>query len=239
MPEVDGPLVTVVMAVFNGAAFVGEALDSVLGQHYRPLEVIVVDDGSQDDTAKVVGRFSSVRYIRQDNQGPAAARNRGIAAATGEFIAFADHDDRLPPTKLTVQVGHLVAHPEVGCVLGRQEILLEPGATPPDWLRRDRVLNDLGGINFITAVIRRAVLEQVGGFDRSFRTAEDRDLLVRLRAAGVGIEVLPDVVLQRRVHDANLSNENTTRSTPHPLLRSLRATIDRRREAPAPDEAPR
>lgn len=239
MPEVDRPLVTVVMAVFNGAEFVGEALESVLAQHYRPTEVIVVDDGSHDDTGEVVRGFPSVRYIRQENQGPAAARNTGIAAATGEFVAFVDHDDRIPPTKLEVQVGHLLAHPELGCVLGRQEILLEPGTTAPDWLRRDRVLNDLGGINFVTAVIRRPILDQLGGFDPSFRTAEDRDLLVRMRAAGVGIEVLPDVVLQRRVHGANLSNENSTRPTPHPLLRSLRATIDRRREVAEPGEGPR
>lgn len=230
------PLVSVVIAVHNGENYLAQALESILAQDYEPFEVIVVDDGSEDGTSGVAQAFPGVRYVHQHNQGPAAARNHGIALARGELVAFVDHDDRVPPDKLRVQAGHLVENPEVGCVLGRQVIDMEPGKELPQWLQRDLVLNDLGGINFISAMVRSRVLDELGGFDPEYRTAEDRDLMVRMRAAGVKITVLDHVVLLRRIHHSNLSHENEHRTSPHPLLKSLRRTIEQRGTAAAPQE---
>ena len=92
----------------NGAAFVGDALDSVFAQTYAPIEVIVVDDGSEDDTAGVVARRApAARLIRQSRKGPAEARNAGVAAASGEYLAFLDADDLWIPDKLACQVDYL------------------------------------------------------------------------------------------------------------------------------------
>jgi glycosyltransferase involved in cell wall biosynthesis len=220
------PLVSVIVAVHNGERFLDEALQSLFAQDYTPVEAIVVDDGSTDATADVAARFP-VRYVAQDNQGVSAARNAGLALSAGEFVAFLDHDDRWPPDKLRTQVTHLLQNPDVGCVLGRQEIVFAPGTEAPEWLARDPVYGDLDGIPFVSAVIRRTDLERVGGFDPSFTLAEDRDLMVRLRAAGVRIDVIDDVVLHRRFHGENRTYESTGHN--HPLLRSLKAKLDRER----------
>ena len=109
---------SVVIPVFNGERFLAEAIQSVLDQTYEPVEVIAVDDGSTDGSAAIARSFAGVQVIEQPNSGPAGARNAGIAAARGEFLAFVDADDIVPPDKLELQVTHLREHPEVGCVLG-------------------------------------------------------------------------------------------------------------------------
>ena len=114
-------LVTVIVPVYNGEAFIGEALDSALAQDLDGVEVIVVDDGSTDGTREIVKDMAGVQYVWQQNQGPAAARNTALELARGEFVAFLDADDRIPPSKLRTQVGYLRQHPEVGCVLSRHE----------------------------------------------------------------------------------------------------------------------
>ena len=223
------PLVTVVVAVHNGERFLRPALESLYAQDYERFEVVFVDDGSTDASAEIARSFPGIRYVHQQNQGLAAARNTGLALAEGDFLAYLDDDDLLPPRKLCRQAEYLVANPDVGCVLGRQEIMLEPGVEPPEWLTRDRVFGDLDGIPFVSAMIRTQLLRDVGGFDPSYRFAEDRDLFVRLREHGVRIEVIPEVLLFRRFHGDNMNFR--MRPQKHPLLRSLKAKIDRQRAA--------
>jgi glycosyltransferase involved in cell wall biosynthesis len=227
---VTGPLVSVIVPVYNGESFLAEALTSLFTQDYAPFEAIVVDDGSTDRTREIANSFD-VRCFAQPNSGQAAARNTGITEARGEFIAFLDADDVLPPNKLTVQARYLLEHPEIGCVLGRQEIRLE-GIEPPPWLTRDALYGDLGGINPTSAMIRAQALRDVGGFDPSFRFAEDRDLLIRLREAGVEMAVISDLVLYRRLHGTNV--DFVQRTAKHPLLRSLKAKADRGKATGAP-----
>src|SRR4051812_26302017 len=112
-----GPLVSVVIATYNSGRFVGQAVRSVLAQTYRPFEIVVVDDGSTDDTAGVLAGYrDGVRYVYQENRGPAAARNRGIAEAAGELVAFLDADDEWHPEKLSRQWEALSASPRAGLV---------------------------------------------------------------------------------------------------------------------------
>ena len=216
------PRVTVIVAAFNGERFLRETLESVFGQDFASFEVVFVDDGSRDGTGEIAQSFP-VRYVRQENRGLPAARNTGLALARGDLIAFLDDDDVLPSTKLSVQVRYLDEHPETGCVLGRQEWILEEGVEPPP-LVRDPIFGELGGIQLVTAMIRRRVLEELGGFDPSYRYAEDRDLFIRMREHGVEIAVLPEVVLHKRLHGSNMTmNAPTT----HPMLRSLREKLER------------
>lgn len=223
------PLVTVVVAVHDGERFLRESLDSLYAQEYESVDVVFVDDGSTDGSAEIAQSYEGLRYIHQENAGLAAARNTGLAHARGEFLAYLDDDDILMPQKLRIQVEHLVDHPEIGCVLGRQEIMLEPGVEAPDWLTRDTIYGDLDGIPLVSAMIRTEALRSVGGFDASYRFAEDRDLFVRLREHGIEIAVLPDIVLRRRFHGENMNFR--MRPEKHPLLRSLKAKIDRERAA--------
>ncbi|HEU0214281.1 MAG TPA: glycosyltransferase family A protein [Jiangellaceae bacterium] len=219
------PLVSVIVAVHNGDRFLRPALESLQAQDYEPFEVVFVDDGSTDGSAAIARTFPGIRYVHQENQGLAAARNTGLACARGELVAYLDDDDLLPPHKLRRQAEYLVATPQVGCVLGRQQIMLEPGVDPPAWLTRDPVFGDLDGVPLVSAMIRTEVLRGVGGFDPSYRFAEDRDLFVRLREHGVRIEVIPEILLFRRFHGGNMNFRS--RPDHHPLLRSLKAKIDR------------
>jgi glycosyltransferase involved in cell wall biosynthesis len=231
---VTNPLVTVIVAVHNGERFLRPALESLYAQDYEPFEVVFVDDGSTDGSAAIAREFSGIRYVHQENQGLAAARNTGLSHAKGELVAYLDDDDLIPSHKLRRQAGYLVANPEVGCVLGRQQIMLEPGIDPPEWLTRDTIFGDLDGVAFVSAMIRTELLRGVGGFDPSYRFAEDRDLFVRLREHGVRIEVIPEVLLFRRFHGENMNFR--LRPQKHPLLRSLKAKIDRERAATSQEQ---
>lgn len=223
------PLVSVIVAVHNGERFLRPALESLFAQDYHPFEVVFVDDGSQDGSAEIAHDFPDVHYSYQENQGLAAARNSGLRLARGEFVAFLDDDDLIPSNKVNRQAGYLVDNPDVGCVLARQEVMLEPGVEPPEWLTPDSIYGDLGGIPMGSAMIRSHLLREVGGFDSTYRFAEDRDLFVRLREHGVRIEVIPEILLYRRFHGENMNFR--LRPEKHPLLRSLKAKIDRERQA--------
>jgi glycosyltransferase involved in cell wall biosynthesis len=220
MPD---PLVTVIAASYNGERFLREALASVFAQDFDSFEVVFVDDGSDDGTAEIAQSFP-LRYVYQPNQGLPAARNAGLGLARGRFIAFIDDDDLLPPTKLTLQARYLLEHPAIGCVLGRQEWVVEEGVAPPRV--RDPIFGELGGIQLVTAMIRRDVLRELGGFDPTYRYAEDRDLFVRLREHDVEIAVLPEVVLHKRLHGSSMTSN---RPESHPLLRSLKEKLERDR----------
>lgn len=223
------PLVSVIVAVHNGERFLRTALESLHAQDYEPFEVIFIDDGSEDGSADIAREFPGIRYVYQDNSGLAAARNAGLELAKGQFLAYLDDDDTIPSHKIRRQAEYLIDNPDVGCVLGRQEIVMEAGVEPPDWLTRDTIFGDLDGIPFVSAMIRTELLREVGGFDPTYRFAEDRDLFVRLREHGVRIEVIPEVLLFRRFHGENMNFR--MRPQKHPLLRSLKAKIDRERMA--------
>jgi glycosyltransferase involved in cell wall biosynthesis len=214
-------LVSAIMAVRNGERFLDSALESLLAQDYERFEIIVCDDGSTDRTPEILASYEQLRVIRQDNFGPAAARNAAVAAAQGEFIAFFDSDDLWPQNRISLQAQYLASHPKVGCVLGRQEWI-----DPPPWLTRDSVYGDLDGIPILSAMLRHCAFEEAGGFDTSFTHSEDMDLMFRLRERQIRIEILSDVILYRRFHGGNLTAAPPTTS---PLLRSLRQKLERER----------
>jgi glycosyltransferase involved in cell wall biosynthesis len=223
----DAPLVSVIMAAYNSAEHIGEALDSVLAQDWHPLEVVVVDDGSTDDTAAIVSRYPDVVCVRQENQGPSAARNAAVERSSGAFVANFDSDDLLPPTRVSDQARYLLAHPELGAVFGRQQWM-----NAPEWMARDNVYGDVDGIPLSSVMFRREIFFELGGYDTSFVHGEDMDLLVRMRESGIEYHVIPEIVLYRRYEPSSLTGGRA----PHePLLRSLRAKLAR--EDPSAGEA--
>lgn len=178
--------VAVVIPCYNHGHFLGEAIASALQQAYRPVEVVVVDDGSTDATAEVASRYG-VRCVRQANRGLPTARNAGLAAVTGVYVVFLDADDRLLPGALEVGAAALDRHPEAAFAVGRHRCIAADGSRLPS-AQRPRVDRDhyasLVRWCWIampaTVMHRRAALEQVGGFDTAFRYAEDYDLYLRL-----------------------------------------------------------
>jgi glycosyltransferase involved in cell wall biosynthesis len=212
-------LVSVVIPAFNARRFVADAVRSALGQAYQPTEVIVVDDGSTDDTAAVaMSAGDRVRVVRQANQGLSGARNSGIEASSGEFVAFLDADDAWLNTKLSRQVDLLRARPEVGLV--HTQVLDWDGAerrVPRRFAgdpQREAYVGDCtdklalrNGLIVSSVMVRREWLDRVGTFDRRITrpTVQDYDLWLRLAAAGCAFAVVDEPLALYRVHSANAS----------------------------------
>lgn len=184
-----GPLVSAVIPVFNGETFVAEAIESVLAQTYRPLECVVVDDGSTDGTARVLSTYGPrITSLRRPRGGVAAARNAGAGAARGELLAFLDADDLWEPTKIERQVTLLREDRALGLVYCGLAIIDGDGrhlgsvpAPDPSIALRNTLLDEPPPIGLAqTAVIPREVFRAVGGFDERLSTSADSDLAWRL-----------------------------------------------------------
>jgi glycosyltransferase involved in cell wall biosynthesis len=221
--SVGGPLVSVIVPAFNAEAFLAEALRSILAQGHNELEIAVVDDGSTDGTARIAAAFGPpVRYLRQDNRGPAAARNTGLAATTGSLVAFLDADDLWPEGSLRVRLDFLARHPDHAAVHGRVRDLwpdlLGPGRHQLDPPRASFAFN-VG-----SALFRRSLFITIGGFDETLRHGEDVDLLVRAAAHGLSRHQLDDVTLiyRRRLAD----DIGARRRFIHGLAGALKRTLD-------------
>ena len=219
--------ISVIIPVYNGEAYLREAIDSVLNQTYRPSEILIIDDGSTDNSASIAQSYPSICYIYQINQGVSAARNVGIQAAQGKFIAFLDADDMWTPNKLEVQLSYLLKHPHIGYTFTKQRILLEPGREAPAWFREDLLLEDHPGFVPSTLVARKKIFEQVGYFNSKYRRGEDTEWLTRARNAGISMAVIPETLLLRRMHDHNLSLGKAVNYSQ--LLGILKGSIDRKR----------
>jgi len=220
-----GPRLSVILPVYNGARFLRAAVESIRRQRYEPLETIVVDDGSTDETREVATSFASeVSYVHQANAGPAAARNTGLHRALGTLIGFLDADDVWTDEKLALQVPRLLAEPSVDGVLGYTRVVYaaqDGGPGPPTSPPPGPVLV-LGA-----ALFRRSVFERVGAFDESLRMGEDVDWFLRAKERGLSLRLHPEVVHLYRRHDRNLtSREDLDRAMATMLKRSL----DRRRQ---------
>ena len=213
------PLVSVVIPVFNGERFLREAVQSVLDQDYSPIEIIIVDDGSTDGTATVAASLpETVRYLHQTNQGPAAARNRGIEHAQGSLVAFADADDLWPAAKLGQQLPYLINDPKIDIVLGRiQQVRLSEAVGEPAF-----------SVNLGSAIIRKSVFERVGLFDETMRYSEDVDWFMRAREKGAAIATIDAVTLLYRQHEENMTRGKSTSELN--VLKALKRSLDRRRE---------
>ncbi len=183
------PRVSVVIPTYNSAAFVREAIQSVLGQTYSDLEIIVIDDGSTDDTERVVRSFGDrVFYVRQENNGAGAARNQGIKKSQGSYVAFLDSDDLWLPGKLEEQIPLLDRDPELGLVYSDWAVVPEQGEAQPSYLQNlpaasgyvfDRLVQ-CGFILTSGTVVRRSCLDDVGYFDEALSIAQDYDLWLRI-----------------------------------------------------------
>jgi glycosyltransferase involved in cell wall biosynthesis len=224
------PLVSVVVPVYNGALHVAAALDSVIDQTYRPLEIVVVDDGSTDASAAVIAGYGdAVRCCPQPNQGSGAARNRGVALARGDLLAFLDQDDVWVRDKLSRQVAALAADPALDAVTGMVAHFYSP-ELGPDFRARVRCpARPLPGYLPSAFLIRRAAFARVGGFGDQWKLVEWAEWVVRALAAGITLRVLPDVVARRRLHEANKGLALRAFRDEYPRI--LKAVLDRRRTA--------
>lgn len=223
------PRVSVIIPAYNAARYIEAALASAFAQDAAPFEVIVVDDGSTDGTGDVAAAIAVKRplqVIRQKNGGAGAARNTGVAAAQGEYLAFLDADDLWEPPKLRLQREYLLAHPEAGFVLTHELLFVEGGDVPP-WIRPEQVREPHPAWVPSALMVRRETLDAVGMFDPRYRVGDDSDWFVRATDMRIPSAVLPEVLLRRRVHTTNITAQGAESQLG--LLRLLRASIERKR----------
>lgn len=215
------PGVTVVIPTFNRAQMIGEAIDSVVSQDFEPLEVIVVDDGSTDDTQTVIAHSQRkskhpIRVIRQANSGESAARNAGILEATHDLVAFLDSDNRWRPGKLTNQVRLLTdgeyeftftAYSEFGPdIVSPRIVRVEDWHDDPLSALRKLLVGCV--VNTSTVIARRDVLLDVGLFDRSLPCCADHDLWLKIAAKGHRFGYLDAPLTDYRLHQGSVSQQS-------------------------------
>ena len=226
----EAPLVSVIMPAFNQSRYIRAALESVFAQTYRPVEVIVVDDGSTDDTPAILAAHADrVVGVRQANAGPAAARNSALAHARGDFIAFLDADDLWHERKIERQMARFGAWPQLEISVCMVENFWDGDpAVEAERFRERGYEKVMAGIVVQALLARRAVFDRVGSFDTRFRFCEDTDWYLRAAESKAVVEFLPETLGYRRVHDANM-----TRIWPKvrvdTMVDVVKASIDRKR----------
>ena len=222
--------ISLLIAAYNAASTIGETLDSVLAQTRPPDEVILVDDGSTDETRRVVERHPcEVTVIGQSQSGPAAALNLAMQNASGDLFAFLDADDLWVPQKLLQQEARLVeAGDDLDGVLGQFESFLCPSASPEDARRLIVPEGAQPGWLTGTLLIRARVFQQVGGFSEDLSNGFAIDWFDRARSAGVKFHMSSQTMLKRRIHPGSLAARNAR--SDGAMLEMARRAIMRRRQ---------
>lgn len=200
MPD-SFPRVSAIIPTYNYGQFVCDAVDSVLAQTYPDVECVVVDDGSTDDTVERLARYGDrIRIISQENRGLSGARNRGIAEATGDYLAFLDADDRWSPNKTADQLLYMRAE--------RFDASVCVHPTLDWWHGQPLAFSDCCFISpgfGSTGVVHRSVFDEVGLFDETLRSVEDREMMLRITRNGRRIGVICGDYCAIRLHASNMS----------------------------------
>jgi glycosyltransferase involved in cell wall biosynthesis len=205
-------LVSVVIPTYNYGRFIPDAVERVLAQTYQDFEIIVVDDGSTDDTQKRLEPYMDrIRFIQQQNQGCSTARNTGIQAATGEWIAFMDADDLWHPRKLEIQMAYLARHPGVG-LLATDSLMNVSADWPAVSSASDPPSTDISLEDIVirsrfapsTVVVRKECFDKVGMFDTELGSVEDRDMWIRI-ACHYSVAQVHAPLIWYRIHNGSMS----------------------------------
>jgi len=205
------PEVSVIIPTYNRREFLREAIASVLAQTYRDFALIVIDDGSEDDTAAVVREFTGICYVFQPNRGVSAARNRGVALSSGALLAFLDSDDLWQPRKLEQQVAFFSAHSDAR-ICQTEEIWLRHGVRVNSHNKHRKAGGDIFArslalclVSPSAVMLRRDLFERMGGFDESLPACEDYDLWLRIAATEPIYLIETPLVIKRGGHADQLS----------------------------------
>ncbi|GAB6268976.1 MAG: hypothetical protein STSR0002_17180 [Smithella sp.] len=222
----ERPLVSVIIPVFNAEQFIGEAVENVLSQNYPALEIIIINDGSTDNSEAIIKNLPvDIRYFSQDNCGPSAARNKGIQDASGEFITFLDADDLWPENNLNIMVDEMLKNPEMEVIRGYAQ-LMELNKTNGcyDYIGgpKDLFQNYIGA-----AIYRRSVFEKVGLFDPALRFGEDEDWFRRAAEMKLNTQRLEETSLLVRRHGGNMTEGKNMLELN--VMKVLKKSLERRR----------
>lgn len=221
--------ISVIIPAYNAGRFLPQAIDSIHKQTHKPHEIIVVDDGSDDNTETVVKNITgNIHYHFQENTGVASARNQGLELATGDLITFIDADDIWVKNKIEIQLNLLKNTPQVDIVIGflRRVAMNEYNST-------NKIYEDqksgVFALQLGSALIRKGVFQKVGNFDEKMKMSEDLDWFLRVKESKIDVFIHDDVVQYYRQHENNITRDHIT--TKHSMLKAFKKSLDRRRKA--------
>lgn len=225
--------VSIIIPTYNQADFLGDAINSALNQTYKNIEVIVVDDGSTDNTKEVCLDFNNLKYVYQKNQGQGSARNTGLGRSVGEYVIFLDSDDRLMDTAVEIGLNDLKKHSESAFVFGYVRIIDVYGNTHVEQIKqkiiKDNFYERLLKGNYIWTMgavfFKKNILEQINGFNNYYRGGQDWELYLRITRFN-SIHCHGNKVLEYRLHNENITkNSLLMLKYSHNILRSQRSYI--------------
>jgi glycosyltransferase involved in cell wall biosynthesis len=226
--------VSVVIAVFNGERYLAETIESILVQTEAVFEIVVVDDGSEDDSAAIADRFSeNIRCFRRPHAGVSAALNFGVAQTKGDLLAFLDADDLWLPEKIAVQKAVLMRPGAPDISFGHAQPFLSPEITSLSEEKAETGSMPSPGFLKGTMLLSRSTFDRVGEFDTTRQLGDFIDWYLRAREAGLRSEMLPQVLLRRRIHETNTVTREKDRQSDY--VKILKASLDRRRGAALPE----
>jgi glycosyltransferase involved in cell wall biosynthesis len=224
------PLISCVVSMYNGRRYITQALDSIFDQTYRPIEVIVADDGSTDGSPEIAAEYSKpVRLLTQNNKGPSATRNFGLAHAQGDWIAFLDADDLWHSEKLERQAKRLMARPELQFSVTHVQMFWEAEVSHEQEKFKGHLrAQPVPGYATISLLARREVFDIVGRFSPELWYADATDWFIRAREKRVEMELLAETLVYHRMHGNNLTRRGSQASCAE-FARVIKASLDRRR----------
>jgi glycosyltransferase involved in cell wall biosynthesis len=223
------PLFSVIIPAYNAEHYLADAITSILQQRAGSYEIILVDDGSTDNTAKVAKGFAKeVHYHAQPNTGSGAARNTGVQVAKGRFLSFLDADDLWSQDKLTHQLSQFDQKPDLDMVFGHVEQFISPELTEMLHLQTPALTKAMPGHHVGTMMIKRESFFRVGMFREDLSIGETVDWFGRAQDLDLNTFVMPQVVMKRRIHLTNQMRGKQAQY--HKYAAVLKATLDRRRQ---------
>jgi glycosyltransferase involved in cell wall biosynthesis len=228
-----GEAITVLIPVYNGAFYLDACIRSVLQQTLPPAAIIIVDDGSEDETPRVAAAWGShVRYMRVEHGGLPYARNHALRLAETEIIAFVDCDDLWLPRKLEMQMAALARETKPAMVFGHLEQFVSDDLSAEESARLRVETTPVPGVAASTLLMRRRDCSRTGNFDESLSTGEFIEWRARATDAGIKTVVIPEVVARRRVHRTNMGRAGNASELHGQYVRMLKKVLDRRRGSP-------
>jgi glycosyltransferase involved in cell wall biosynthesis len=229
----DKNSIDVIIPVFNGSRTISRAIKSIQSQSYAgKISIYAIDDYSTDDSIRILENLKSENkniFIKKNSQniGNAASRNIGYKLGSGSLVAFLDQDDAWRSDKLNLQVQAITTNPELGYLVGMQEFKLLDPNNIPRWFNIEWSKAAQPGFVPSTLIVRRSILNLVGGFSEDMKIASDTDWFARARRMGIPYKLLPEVLVDREIHSNNLS-ENTGSNIEY--LRILKIHLDAKNE---------
>jgi len=239
-PMPSPPLVSVVVTCYNRQAYLAQALDSIIAQRCSDCEIVLVDDGSSDASARIAAEYverhrDRLRYHRQANQGAAAAKNAGVRLAAGRYLAFLDSDDLWTPDKLQVQLGDAASRPEIRIRYAHGRQFISPELEPEQRARLHCPAQAMPAPISGTLLLERADFLRIGYFRSELRVGIDVEWHLRARASGLAMDTLAQVLLLRRIHPGNSGLTEQDKRRQHAGI--LKEHLDRMR-ARSPQRKP-